>query len=83
MGKEKISAMRVVKQTNNNGPLSEDGFILRSARFIGRAAWRIQQVITNKWFLIMVSVATLYFLMRLAGVSIEVLREGSTLITIR
>lgn len=83
MGKVKISAMRVVKQSNSNGPLSEDGFVLKSARFIGRAAWRIQQIITNKWFLIMVSVATLYFLMRFAGVSLEVVREGSTLITIR
>ena len=83
MEKVKISAMRVVRQTNNPGPLSEDGLVLRSARFIGRAAWRIQQVITNKWFLIVATVGALYFLMHLAGISIEIVKSGSTLLTIR
>ena len=83
MEKVKIQVMRVVNETNNPGPLSEDGFVLRSARFIGRAAWIIHQVISNKWFLTATAVATLYLLMRLAGISIEIAKAGHTLMIIR
>ncbi|MRR23810.1 hypothetical protein EG830_12610 [bacterium] len=83
MGKVKIPMMRVVRAANNPGPLSEDGFVLRSARFIGRTAWRIHQVIINKWFLTAVAVTTLYFLMHLAGISIEITKASHTLMIIR
>ncbi len=83
MDKVGISAMRVVKQTSNPSPLNEDGFVLRSARFIGRAGWRTHQVIINKWFLTAAAVATLYLLMRLAGISIGIAKAGQTLMIIK
>lgn len=61
----------------------EDSFLMRSARFIGRTAWRIHQVIVNPLFIIVTAIAVAYCLMHLAGISVEIHRAGDALLRIR
>jgi hypothetical protein len=70
--------MRVVKSPRGNEPL-----FMKLAYFTGRTAWRIHQVIVHPLFLTVFAIALIYGLMKLAGFSIEILRQGELLLRIR
>ena len=62
--------MRVVKSPHT----SEPGY-MKLAYFTGRTAWRIHQVIVHPLFLMVFTIALIYGLMKLAGLSVEILRQ--------
>jgi hypothetical protein len=70
--------MRVVKSPNTN-----DSFLIRSAYFIGSAASRIHQVMTTRWFRLLVALAVAYGIMHLAGISVEIHTTDNLLLRIR
>ncbi len=49
---------------------------MKLAYFTGRSAWRIHQVIVHPLFLTAFTIALIYGLMRLAGLSVEIIRNG-------
>jgi hypothetical protein len=70
--------MRVVKSPHTWEP----GY-MKLAYFTGRAAWRIHQVIVHPMFLTAFTIALIYGLMRLAGLSVEIFRHDELLLRIR
>jgi hypothetical protein len=79
-GIKNIKLMNLKLEKYNPG---EDSFLMRSARFIGTTAWRIHKVIANPLVIIVTAIAIAYCLMHLAGISVEIHRSGSVLLTIR
>jgi len=70
--------LRVVKS-----PRTREPFFMKSARFIGTTAWKIHQVIINRWVRITVLLAAVYGLIKLTGISVEILRAGEIVVRIR
>ena len=66
--------MRVVKS-----PRTEKPFYLKVAYFIGYTAYYVREVFISVWFRIIVALAVLYGIMKLARVSIEIVRAGDVL----
>jgi hypothetical protein len=70
--------MRVVKSPHTWEP----GY-MKLAYFTGRTAWRIHRVIVHPWFISVFTIALINGLMRLAGLSVEIFRNGDFLIRVR
>ena len=61
----------------------EDSFLMRSARFTGTTASGIHQIVVHPLFFILASIAVIYGLMHLAGISVEIHSAGGVLLRIR
>jgi len=69
--------LKVVKS-----PCVKEPFYMKLAYFTGRSAWRIHQVIVHPLFLTVFTIALIYGLMKLAGLSVEIIRQGELLLRI-
>ncbi|MBN2864136.1 MAG: hypothetical protein JXN62_13295 [Bacteroidales bacterium] len=60
----------------------DNRLIMRSARFIGRTAYRIKQVICSTWFIVIFAIAAIYLVLHWTGISIGIMRHGEVLVRI-
>lgn len=70
--------MRVVKS-----PRVKESWPMRLGRLTGTAAWYVHQVVVSRIFITLFVIAVIYGLIKLAGISIEIAREGEVLLKIK
>jgi hypothetical protein len=70
--------MRVVKS-----PRTQQPSYLKVAYCIGYTAYYVHEFLISIWFKILVALAATYGIIRLTGISIEIIQAGSVLLNIR
>lgn len=56
--------------------------MMRSARFIGRTAGRIKNLVCSKWFILIFVIAAVYIVLHWTDISIDIVKKGDVLVRI-
>lgn len=80
----RLALMELLREAQTGKKQEQDSsWPMRSARFIGASASRIHRIIVSLPFKILFTAGLAYLALHLAGISVEIIRNGDVILRVR